>query len=128
LDVPAEKTIPDYHDGRNDPFILRIYHGNRDYYRELAAFTKMANFMRPVFFAIRNSGEVSAQDVRLVFEIDDPLHALEFVEACDMPDPPKRHYDQFSPHRLRTIHDPHDVSVERIGKTWRIEGRFGKVQ
>lgn len=128
LDVPAKEEVPDYHDGRNDPLIIRIHHGNADYYRELAAFTRTVNFLRPVFFTVRNTGEVSAQDVRLVFEIDDPSLAWEFVEAWDIPEPPKTHYDPLHGHTIRTFHETQDISVERVGDTWRVEGRFGKIQ
>jgi hypothetical protein len=129
LDVPDEKDIPDYHSARQRGFMApSIYGDNRDYYRELAAFTKAVNYVRPVAIAVKNTGETSAQDVRLVFEIDDPSFAYEFIEEWDMPEPPRPQRGLIRTPHIHTVHDTHDVSVARIGDTWRVEGRCGKIQ
>jgi len=70
LEFPKEKDIPDYEEER-DMFMSHIG-TNRDYYRDLAKFNQTINFFQPVTLAIQNTSGVTAHDVRLVFELDDP--------------------------------------------------------
>src|ERR1019366_10679597 len=84
---PEPETIPDYL-GHGDSLGLSRLHVNRDYYRLLVTFTCMRTLYQPVTFTVTNTGEVTAHDVRVVFEVPDSQGVLSFIEKVDMPGPP----------------------------------------
>jgi hypothetical protein len=123
LDTPQKKDIPPYDGGGTFYSGLGI---NGAYYRDLTEYTRITHSVAPVAFTLHNAGEVSAQDVRLSFEVDDPENACTFMEQWDMPEPAQRERTISLPGP--TIHDRHDVIVERAGTKWRVECLFGKIQ
>ena len=126
LETPSEKDIPNYDGASGGGMLVSALGINSAYYRELVEYTRLRHFAGAVSFTVHNGGEVSAQDVRLAFEVDDPAEAYSFLEQWDMPEPPER--ERIMSFHGPTIHDTHDVHVERIGTRWCVECHFGKIQ
>ena len=124
LRVPPKKDIPNL-TGRGYVSLIPI---NSDYYRELAAFTRITQLMKPVSFAVMNRGGVSAHDVRLVFEVDDPEDRYVFEDSSNFPEPPERQHEIRPLIDVLSTRTKYDVSVERTSGTWRVECSFGKIQ
>lgn len=127
LNIPPNSAIPDYSEGNPMLAFGSLIGTNVHYYRELANFTRMVRFVRPVSVALKNSSDVTAHDVRLVFEVADPEHRHLFLETADLPEVPRQKYD---PLRLAISRVPHrsDIDIERIGGKWCVTGSFGKIQ
>lgn len=126
LHVPPKNEIPDYSEGH--PMFSVTLHVNRDYYRELTRFMQIVSLASPVSFALRNASTVSAHDVRMIFEIEDPEDRYVFMEDREMPEPPKsRDPILFQRNYIPNVTGS-DIDVTRTGNRWRIECRFGKIQ
>ena len=117
LRVPPKKDIPNL-TGRGYVSLIPI---NSDYYRELAAFTRITQLMKPVSFAVMNRGGVSAHDVRLVFEVDDPGDRYVFEDASNFPEPPERQHEIRPLKDVLSARTKYDVSVERT--SWNMARR-----
>ena len=130
LTTPPTNSIPDYGEpiAPNDflsPARFGLDRSNRSYWRELASYTKSYQGVRPIRFAIHNSGPAPGMDVRLLIEIRDPAHKYFIVARTQMPEVPQKQSPLagFSMPRLQS-----DVSCERRAGTWHIECSFGKIQ
>ncbi len=128
LRAPEKDDIPDYSESDSSLYL----HGfvNDDYYRELVDFMRAIHLLRKLSFAITNSGDVLASDVRLVVEIDDLAKTLRLCRDDQMPQPPQpRMGGPFGyPGYLNDTVTPDDLDVKRTNAGWRIECRFGKIQ
>ncbi len=124
LHVPPAKEIPDYDAG--GALSASLVPVNASYYRQLATFTQIRQFVQPVSLAMTNTGTVSGQDVRLVFAIEDPDNKYLFMDDADYPAPPvqQRAFGGFA--RMPSLNS--DIAVERVADTWRVECSFGKIQ
>jgi hypothetical protein len=130
LDLPDAETIPDYSEGSGELLQLSPWHVNKDYFRELAKFISLRNLLRRVSFSVNNAGEVTAHDVRVVFDVPDASNVFCFMEHSEVPDPPTIR-SEFIATRIHNFVRPNvksRVEVQRMGDVWHIECFFGKVQ
>lgn len=126
LNIPQRENIPYFELGPSP--MPSLGHANPDYYRELAHFTQVTQMVRPLALVLRNSGEVTAHDARLVMRIADYDRLLYLVDENDMPRVPERMRDLIRSYMSSNVPVKQDVLVSRVGDTWKVEGWFGKVQ
>jgi hypothetical protein len=98
--------------------------------QQIAEFVRIRLLINPLSFSISNMGDVTAQDVRLVFEVNDPEKKLTFLEESENPDLPKKQNNYFAvtPLADQLRHKDQEISVERLGAIWRIKCLLGKIQ
>ena len=133
LHTPPRKDIPDFNGGRSRQ---RLAYGidlgtpNYNYYRELTKFTELNRLLTPFKFAIKNTGSMVANDVRVEVKIQDQQNIIKAIDEHNMPKVPKPNYPTFSPLNYQPfkIGPPHDLSAIRVGDYWLIEISVGKVQ
>lgn len=126
LNIPQRASIPHFERGPSP--MPSLGHANPDYYRELAHFTQVTQMVRPLALVLRNSGEVTAHDARLVMRITDYDRLLYLVDENDMPRVPERMRDLIRSYMSSNVPIKQDVLVSRVGDTWKVEGWFRKVQ
>ena len=130
LELPAPEMIADYSEGSGELLQLSSWHVNKDYFRELAKFISLRSLLRRVSFSVSNSGEVTAHDVRVTFDVPDASNVLCFMEHSEVPDSPRTRSD-FIATRIHNFVRPSmksRVEVQRMGDAWHIECFFDKVQ
>lgn len=97
--MPPRESIPDLEPQRQaGPFGIDLSHlnyslGNRlnsGFYRELADYEWARRLLRPTRFAVKNTGHVAADNVRVEMGVPAGAGAL-IVRATGMPKAPKRH-------------------------------------
>jgi hypothetical protein len=127
LSAPPRREIPDYSRNRG-PYALQVgRYSNTDYYRKLVSFTVADRLVTPLYLAIRNSGQTTAQDVRIAIAVAGADTGIVLMDDEEFPTIPQPEYDiaSFSPNP--PVRD-FDVRVTRAQNTWIVEGRVDKVQ
>jgi hypothetical protein len=129
LNCPPKADIPDYSEARS-PFEIAVPGINREFYRDVAECARVHLLVQPLSLAISNTGDTTAQDVRVVIEVGDPGGKLTFMEKSDLPEWPKKQQDFMPKWTLADQLRRKDelISIEKVAETWRIECRFDKVQ
>jgi len=130
LTVPPKKDIPDLVESGREMFGVQMYSTNRDYYRELVDYTRVANLVTPIYLAIENSGSGIATDVRVQIRLSDVAGSAFAIDTYDYPEVPEaRSSYLFSTARSYPIEFPSDeVTVQSVRDAWLIEARADKVQ
>lgn len=133
IDMPSADEIPDYPVRNRNNMLgdlgnLGIHGWNQNYLRELANFRLAKAYLQPVSMSVRNSSSVTANDVRLIMEVEDEMSNFHFSSQEDMPKKPESTFTlgQFAQHP--SFLDVSHIDVRRTGKNWRIEIRFMKIQ
>lgn len=126
LDIPS--TISDYHESP-DPISAMSRHTNHGYYRDLATYTQITNAARRLSFAVTNNGDVTAQGVKLVIDVEAPDKKHHFLSDDDMPDVPVPSRSMLSiPNYMPRGLLSSSMSIRRLPKKWQIEYDVGKIQ
>ncbi len=129
LKTPPTSEIPDFAPPLDEGQFYWRLSPNRDYTRQLLRFVKDQKRLTGFSLAVRNTGDVLANDVRLVLEISDPEKILDFVVERDLSDRPEQ-YPDYSPiialNRARPV--PRHLWAKRVGDVWVIEALIGKIQ
>lgn len=130
LITPNESEIPDFRNDRGDRFGIDIaaLHANRNYYRELVEYVRVTELVEGFRIVVQNSGDVVAQGVRVVFEIEDSESVLSILDADDLPSRPSSNWSHIQVPMLVRPEDRSDIMVERFGTTWRIVVDLGKIR
>ena len=134
IDMPSHSEIPDYPVVRKEgglggfgPMHSTLYR-NHNYLRELADFTQIRAFLQPVSMSIFNSSSVTANDVRLVMEVQKETEEYYFMTKEDLPEQPATSHNPFPMPQKFNFSTVSYIDVSRPGRKWRIEVRFNKVQ
>lgn len=133
LNTPRQKDIPNYKGNQRRPqwgYGLDLERTNSDYYRELTNFTTLDRLLTPIHFAIKNSGSVVANDVRVEIKIQDPQNIIKALDEYDMPKVPKSSYSPLHDinYRVQGVGTSHDLTVKRVSNYWLLETGAEKVQ
>ena len=138
IDMPSHSEIPNYPvDTKENPsgrfgLMHSIHHWNHNYLREFADFTQMRAFLQPVSMSIFNSSSVTANDVRLIMEVEEEEEGDYFFLTREdlLEQPTTSHGPLYLAQRAqeRSLTAVSDIDVSRTGRKWRIEVRFNKVQ
>lgn len=132
---PEINSLPDYSPHVptgpfGEPLHLSIGHTNQSFYRERAEYLRFYAKLRPIRLALRNEGTALASGTKLVAELADPAHAIEFVLGSDQPNVPRRewsHLYNIKPISMNNLSSP-DIEVIKTKAGWTIVSYFGKVQ
>ena len=129
LNGPEGDEIPDYVENSSiSSYGIPLESADPDYYRDLIAYTYLRHLVNKISFSMTNAGDVTALDVRLVFDIPDTDDVFTLLDCDDFPEPPKAHYDHYGMASMPSVHARDTLSVRRIGDTWRVQCLFGKIQ
>lgn len=135
LEVPKAKEIPAYafpSRQRAEGFsglMPELRSARPEYYRELAKFTRTHRLTTPLFFAVENVGEATAQDVRMKVRVNDPASALTMISWESFPSVPQSSYSHLDNlHNISRSAPAYDYLVERVGDDCIAEVRAEKVQ
>jgi Schlafen, AlbA_2 len=136
LDTPDEDKIPDFEGfERREGFaagaLLNLTSVvNRNYNRDLVAYTKFFKSVKGTHFSIENEGSIVAADVRLEIEIPDSDKRFLVRDECDAPENPEPHYNTLTRSVMIPSRDlsGHDIEVRRYGESWHINANLGKIQ
>lgn len=134
LNQPEIKELPDYSPPeRTGQFGMSIQtsfrHTNSDFYRERAEYVRFGAKLRPMRLGIRNEGTALASGIKLVTQIADPDHLIEFAVGSKRPKKPQRHWspiDNIGPVSMNQVAP--DIEVIETSAGWTITAYFGKVQ
>jgi hypothetical protein len=134
LNQPAIKHLPDY--SPSEPtglFGMSIHtsfrHTNSNFYRERAEYVRFGAKLRPMRFGIRNEGTALASGVKLITQITDPAHLLEFAVGSKRPRKPQREWSPIDNIRPISMNQASpDIEVTETNAGWTISAYFGKVQ
>lgn len=105
---------------------------NPDYFRQLAEFEFVRRLFRPVRLVVKNTGQVSARNVRC--ELTLPTNVgVDVMDSPDLPDAPKRRSSLTDSLALKGIkpafrQTPGDVTVDKNEERYRIEVECGDLQ
>lgn len=100
---------------------------NPDYYREMAKFYKDRFFFGNVGFAITNSSEYLANDVRFEIELPDNGE-FKCCEESDLAEKSSKDRMGKVSMRVSSVFSNKDVKITHTGSTYFIEGSIGKLQ
>ena len=117
IEMPSTNALPDY---------LRPF-GNREYYREVAAYWQVQACL-PLALELENTGGVVIRDAKLRIEVPDPDKRHELRGPGTLPDQPVRQAIELIARGIEPPWLNHDVTVTREGGVWKVECDFGKVQ
>lgn len=127
LEIPKMSMIPDYQKKDFNNLLISLLETNSSYYRELASFTKINQLVSPFYFALENSGNASAKDVRIEIKISKSDGMVQVMDAYQYPNIPEssriRHVGN-----VELFVKEHDLKVSDIGSEYVIEGRVNKLQ
>jgi hypothetical protein len=126
IDIQNRLTLPDYTESHNSYFTSSTFSTNPNYYRELAWHTIVTNLVRPLQFAIRNDGAVSATDVHVELLIR-CQSAFVFDEDSLPRKPEPRHYGLLKGYMPRLRRDAPDVAVKELTDSWVVDLSVQKV-
>jgi len=101
---------------------------NRNYYRELVEYIRVTERVEGFSIVVQNSGDVVAQGVRVILEIEDAEGILSFFDADDLPSRPSSNWSPIQVPLLTRPEDRSDITVERFGKGWQIVVDLGKIR
>lgn len=128
--VPERASLPNYLPSNVGPFATRgIYrHTNRNYYRELAHYTRVRLLVRPLYLAVENSGGETALDVRVLLKVPGASSGVLALDEDSFPDVPVAERDILvsGVPNIRVGACP--ISVTKVGDFWEVEAHFAKVQ
>lgn len=129
--IQMPEDIPDYSEPKRLPPFLSAYHvgsTNYDYYREKAQYIHATNGTKPFNLWIYNSGNVNANDVRVVFELVDKNHELIVFDEYDFPKRrPSSSKDLLISPILR-VPKQYDIYASRTSTGWKIVFSIDKLQ
>lgn len=134
IDMPSHKEIPDYpvatrkNSLGHSALMQSIHPRNRNYLRDLANFTQMRAFLQPVSMSISNSSSVTANDVRLIMEVEEETEDYYFTTREELPEQPATSHSAFNFPQAISLPTVSNIDVRHAGRKWRIEVRFRKVQ
>jgi len=103
---------------------------NSDYYRELVSYAKDSHLLRKIGLTATNAGGVSANTVRVEFQVDDPDRKWEFCEPADFKEsgPSQRQDFNFvGSIRSAVQHSPR-CDIEYSDGKWFLGFDFGSLQ
>ena len=126
--IPSEEQFPDYGRKLTGTFAnLNFDTSNRNYYRENAKYHQEIWRMRGFKIGIKNSGEIPARDVKVIFEIAKDSE-VSVVSKTKVPEKPRRDSlsSAFMPHKHGKISDVFVKNITDNG--WRITCLLGKIQ
>jgi hypothetical protein len=123
LHFPERDNIPDY--GIRTPLGLAGFGDNRDYYREFAQYYSIVCRVNPVGFAVKNTGNVLASNVRLEIQVDDNDEEYLFLDR--RPEEPSK-TSMLVARPLRNLLSQDVERIKRYANSWLIQVRFGNVQ
>lgn len=133
LNTPPKESIP-YYEGTQGKlpwsYSPILEQPNRNYYREITKFTMLNRLHTPVNFAIKNSGNAVAKDVRIEIKIKDEKNIIKALDESDMPDVPRSSYSTLPDYNFKVPRGSfsHELTVKRILDYWLIETSLEKVQ
>jgi len=130
LEIPPRRNIPDFRSSRSAPYGgLSGTFELRNYYRELATFTRTNRLLSPVWIAVENMGTSAALDVRLEIAISGANGGLYLLDSGEYPEVPQKEYDTTRMLANAAVPRQHpDLEVVRVGDDWLVVGRAEKVQ
>jgi hypothetical protein len=104
---------------------------NRNFYRELAQYEQMQRFFRPIRPLVKNTGQVTANNVRVELIVP-PTAQILITEPHEMPEPPKktRELVTLPKNSLRPAfrRDPGEVIIDGNDERVRIAVDCGSLQ
>lgn len=135
LDVPPIEDIPDYHDPREiGPLGIRIpgmNPSNYNYYRKLVEYYYIRKKSAQLAFSLNNDSNLTISDIRVEI-IMAKNNSYSIIDATDIPDCPKPHYDMLV--HIRPLSEQiaqgkkRSIEIQDLGDKYRIEVPFEKVQ
>jgi hypothetical protein len=131
---PNIQSLPDYAPPRSaDSFgvisATLAKWPNADFYRQQAHYLRSREMLRPIRFAVRNSGKSVASNVKVVFDFRDEVHACKFVLGDDFPGVPQREHnfaDRFP--QLLAGRKASDIAVTKKTHGWEIVATLDRIQ
>jgi len=123
IHFPEQDRIPDY--GRASLFVA-VIGDNIEYYRELAEYYSVVCRANPVGFAVKNTGNALASNVRLEMQVDDNDKEYLFLDC--LPAEPSRTAMPVAKPLLRNLWSQDVERIKRYANSWLIQVRFGNVQ
>jgi len=135
--IPMDADFRDYGRynqiaGTNMQVLVPDYNTKRDYYREWAKYRQASSRVARFKISVKNSGSITARDVKVVFDIEDEEKILIVREMYEPPHEPfTTEVAQGTFYRemvnKRKNKDP-DISVKSTSKGWRVTFYLGKIQ
>ena len=127
--LPSKDEIPDYRSGISmGHFEYDIGMGNRDYYREFAHYFQITNAVKPINFAIKNDGDITANDVNIEIRIEDEERRLFLFDEHHYPDRPQ----SSSIFKFENIINANkinpDIQIDYFGNHWLVRVVVRKAQ
>jgi hypothetical protein len=136
LRVPPPDEIPEFQSPPRQlgpgvtalgDFRLGMY-DNTEYLRELVAFTHARCLVLPVWFALHNAGDVTAQDVRIELRVNGATAGVHVLDRDQYPEEPVAEINHFAIVPPRHDWSSPQFRVEQRHGVWIIEGSTAKVQ
>jgi hypothetical protein len=130
LDVPKVSEIPDYAPKVANLLMASVFQTNSNYYRQLVEYTRLTKLFIPLYFAVINSGAITAHAVQIELAIDKCEGSVIVGEQREYPSIPKSEYNKlFLLNRpLDHVAESHDFKVVDLGNQWIVEASAGNVQ
>lgn len=131
---PEITSLPDYSPTNSaDPFGIKLYsafqHPNSDFFRDRAEYLRFGAKLRPVRFAVRNEGTALASGVKIVVQVVDPTHSIEFALGSKRPKKPNKEWSPIDNIRPISINHPApDITISKTNAGWTIIAYLGKIQ
>jgi len=132
LEVPRKKDVPDYVE-RRDPFdptpSISMGTTNREYYRELVRYTAADRLYTSLNFAVKNTGNAVAVDVRVEIMIRDKEGVVKLLDEPGFPKEPQYSYFHFDVMNSQMNSIPeYDLRVKKMEDYWLVQAELEKVQ
>ena len=125
-DLPSPSQIPVVRDESVSSFSFNLETLNKSYYREFAFHIKVTNILRPIGFALSNTGSILAVNTRV--EIVTPKeNGFGFINQYDYPDKPLYYKPKFDANLPPGIFNEKPTVAQR-GDKWEISLILGNIQ
>ncbi len=126
LEVPTDLEIPDYVT-QYGIFAMKLGMGNTNFYRKLAEYMKIIASVGSLNFAVTNSGEMVAHNVRVEALVKDMSEDILLMNEYDLPAQPVKSRFNLTGN-IRGINVLPDLSVKKNQKSWIVAGILDKIQ
>jgi Putative DNA-binding domain len=123
--VPSTSEIPDYESSGQWPMLERT---NGSFYRELIEYYRVRTNVQQVCFALRNFGQVLAENASVELRLPDANKDFMLLEHSELPKKPEPVYDFLAGVNQRFRHEVDDVGVRRLPDEWQVTVHFGRVR
>jgi Putative DNA-binding domain len=125
VSAPAFSDIPDYGGSGGWEVLNR---SNREFNRQLIEYYRVRTSMERVGFALRNDGQILAENASVELQLPDVDHELQLSEHSDLPDRPKPTYDLIPEAVARFGKEVEDVEIRRLQDEWLVIVHFGRIR